>query len=105
MSKDFFITTPQNHDFITTPQNYEKGRYERLKESIDEYLGSQGSDTGSKPFLRDLNKACSELNVYHQECVDNFAAVQSHFSLAEESGLAAGPAKSIYTGNILPANL
>jgi hypothetical protein len=64
--------------------NYEEGRYERLKESIDEYLGSQGSDTGSTPFLRDLNKACFELNLYHQECVDNFAVVQDHFSLAEK---------------------
>jgi hypothetical protein len=55
-------------------------RYERLKESIDEYLGNQGLDTGVGPFFRDLRKACIDLNHYHQECVDNFTTVQDYFS-------------------------
>lgn len=65
--------------YETTPMSYENQRYESLKESIDEYLGEQGPDRGSESFFRDLKKACSELSVYHQECVDNFAAVQGRF--------------------------
>ena len=64
---------------MTNP-SYETQRYERLKESIDEYLGEQGDDRGVGPFLRDLRKACIDLNFYHQECVDNFTAVQEFFS-------------------------
>lgn len=61
-------------------QRYETQRYERLKESIDEYLGEQGPDRGAGPFLRDLRKACIDLNYYHQECVDNFTTVHDYFS-------------------------
>ncbi len=60
--------------------NYESQRYERLKESIDEYLGEQGPDRGTGSFLRDLRKACIDLSFYHQECVDNFTTVQDYFS-------------------------
>lgn len=59
---------------------YEDNRYERLKESIDEYLGEEGPDNGSGSFFRDIRKACIELNYYHQECVDNFTTVQDYFS-------------------------
>ncbi len=59
---------------------YESQRYERLKESIDEYLGEQGTDRGAGPFFRDLQKACIDLRFYHQECVDNFTTVQDYFS-------------------------
>ena len=61
-------------------KRYQDQRYERLKESIDEYLGEQGDDRGVGPFLRDLRKACIDLNHYHQECVDNFTTVQDYFS-------------------------
>jgi hypothetical protein len=64
---------------MTNP-DYGAQRYERLKESIDEYLGEQGNDRGVGPFLRDLRKACIDLNHYHQECVDNFTTVQDYFS-------------------------
>ena len=64
---------------MTNP-DYGTQRYERLKESIDEYLGEQGDDRGVGPFLRDLRKACIDLNFYHQECVDNFTTVQDYFS-------------------------
>ena len=59
--------------------NYETQRYEHLKESIDEYLGEEGPDRGSGPFLRDLQKACIDLKSYHQECVDNFTTVLDYF--------------------------
>ena len=61
-------------------KRYQDQRYERLKESIDEYLGEEGDDRGVGPFLRDLRKACIDLNHYHQECVDNFTTVQDYFS-------------------------
>lgn len=60
--------------------DYETQRYESLKQSIDEYLGEQGPDRGVGPFLRDLQKACIDLNFYHQECVDNFTTIKDYFS-------------------------
>ena len=60
-------------------KSYEIQRYERLMESIDEYLGEQGRDNGVGPLLRDIRKACIDLNHYHQECVDNFTTVQDYF--------------------------
>ena len=39
---------------MTNPKpskSYEVQRYERLMESIDEYLGEQGEDRGVGPFL------------------------------------------------------
>ena len=59
--------------------NYETRRYENLKEVLDEYLGTQGSDYGSGPLLRDLKKACIDLSHYHQECLDNFITIQDYF--------------------------
>jgi len=61
-------------------KSYEDLRYLRLVESIDEYLGEEGSDRGAGPFLRDLQKACIDLKFYHQECVDNFTTVHDYFS-------------------------
>jgi len=61
-------------------KSYHVQRYERLMESVDEYLGEQGPDTGAGPFLRDLQKACIDLKYYHQDCVDNFTTVQDYFS-------------------------
>jgi len=60
--------------------DYLAKRYERLKESIDEYLGEEGPDRGAGPFFRDIQKACLDLNYYHQECVDNFTTVRDYFS-------------------------
>ena len=61
-------------------KSFEEQRYQRLKESIDEYLGEQGPDTGVGSLFRDIRKACIDLNHYHQECVDNFTIVQDYFS-------------------------
>lgn len=63
-----------------TNQKYLDQRYERLKESLDEYLGEEGADRGAGPLFRDIQKACIELKHYHQECVDNFTTVQDYFS-------------------------
>ena len=68
---------------MTNPKsskNYEELRYYRLLESIDEYLGEQGADSGAGPFLRDLQKACIDLKFYHQECVDSFTTIHDYFS-------------------------
>ncbi len=68
---------------MTNPESsksYEVRRYERLMESIDEYLGEQGPDRGTDPFFRDIRKACIELGHYHQECVDNFTTVYTQLS-------------------------
>jgi hypothetical protein len=54
-------------------------RYERLKETLDEYLGEDGTDSGSGPFLRDLQKACIELKYFHETCLDNYNHVHDFF--------------------------
>lgn len=67
---------------MTNPESsktYEDRRYERLMESIDEYLGDQGPDCGTGPLFRDIQKACIDLKSYHQECVDSFTTVQDYF--------------------------
>lgn len=60
--------------------NFEDRRYESLKESLDEYLGEAGPDRGAGALLRDIRKACLDLNHYHQECVDNFTTIHDYFS-------------------------
>lgn len=40
-------------------QQYKESRYERLLDSIDEYLCDDGEDCGAEPLLRDLRRAIS----------------------------------------------
>lgn len=58
-------------------KTYDKQRYERLVESVDEYLGD--SEVGPEKFLDDLHKAILELRKYHDGIIDNFAHVQDFF--------------------------
>lgn len=54
-------------------KSYNEQRYDRLLETIDEYLGQTGTDdVGIGPLLRDLRKACIELSYHHSECLDGF---------------------------------
>jgi hypothetical protein len=60
-------------------EGYHKQRYNRLVESIAEYLDEQGSDSGSKALLRDIQLACIELKAVHEEFLDNYNHVQDFF--------------------------
>jgi hypothetical protein len=60
-------------------EGYHKQRYERLCESIAEYLDEQGSDSGSKALLRDIQLACIELRAVHEEFLDNYNHVHDFF--------------------------
>jgi flagellar hook-associated protein FlgK len=57
--------------------NYEQQRYERLLETVDEYLCSNGTDDGPLPLLRDLFKACEDLKKWPNEQLSNIKEVQS----------------------------
>lgn len=59
-------------------KSYDEQRYERLLESVDEYLGD--AEVGSKKFLDDLQKAILELRQHHDNIIDNFTHVQDFFS-------------------------
>jgi hypothetical protein len=60
-------------------EGYHKQRYNRLVESIAEYRDEQGSDSGSKALLRDIQLACIELKAVHEEFLDNYNHVQDFF--------------------------
>ena len=44
--------------FSSPTKSYEQQRYERLMESIDEYLGGDGPEMGIDHLVRDLKKVC-----------------------------------------------
>lgn len=71
MSENTFSFTNYN---LTS---YADQRYQRLLESVDEYLTEE--QAGSKLFLDDLQKALLELRQYHDNVVDNFTHVQDFF--------------------------
>jgi len=52
-------------------KTWQQARYERLLETIDEYIGGTGDDMGIEPFIRDLKKACIDVSAYHREVLDN----------------------------------
>ena len=57
--------------------SYDQQRYERLLDSVDEYLGD--SEVGSKKFLDDLQKALLELRQFHDGIIDNYTHIQGFF--------------------------
>ena len=46
-------------------QTFEQARYERLTETVDEYLGGTGPEMGANYFLSDLKRALFSLQSYH----------------------------------------
>ena len=58
-------------------KTYAEQRYERLVETVDEYLND--NEVGAQQFLDDLQKACLELKQHHDRIIDNFTTVQDFF--------------------------
>lgn len=58
-------------------KSYDEQRYERLLESVDEYLTD--TEVGSGKFLDDLQKIILELRQHHDNVIDNFTHVQDFF--------------------------
>lgn len=58
-------------------KTYAEQRYERLLETVDEYLNDK--EVGAQQFLDDLQKACLELKQDHDRVIDNFLIVQDFF--------------------------
>ena len=52
-------------------------RYERLKETVSEYLGDEGENPND--FIRDVKRACSELKEYHAERLSAYNVVEGSF--------------------------
>ena len=52
----------------------DEARYERLKESIDDYLGDEGGK--AETLINDIRRACRELKEYHQGRLEAYNAVE-----------------------------
>ena len=59
--------------------SYEQRRYENLKETIDEYLGSDGEGCTSENLISDIRRACMELKVFHEKCLNDYNSIEKHF--------------------------
>jgi len=59
-------------DSRSVTKSYNDQRYDRLVESIDEYLGCEGEECGLSFLLRDLRKACIDLKQYHSDRLDDY---------------------------------
>ena len=59
-------------DSRSITKSYNDQRYERLLESIDEYLGCEGEGCGLSFLLKDLTKACIDLKQYHSDRLDDY---------------------------------
>ena len=62
---------------MTTP-TFDQQRYERLKETISEYLDD--SDGTSSKFLEDLERALLENSQYFVSRVDHYTTLRDFFS-------------------------
>ena len=60
---------------FTRKTELDEARYERLKETVEEYLGDEGNDPNE--LVRDLKRACAELKEYHAERLAAFGTVES----------------------------
>ena len=59
------------HSPTSTIKTFEQQRYERLMESVDEYLGGTGNEMGIDFFIRDLKKICLDISSYHRKVLDD----------------------------------
>lgn len=53
---------------------FKEDRYERLKETVDEYLSDEGSDP--QELIQDVRRACSELKAYFAGRVEAYNTVE-----------------------------
>ena len=61
--------------YLTT--SYAEQRYERLLESVEEYLSD--SEVGSSKFLDDLQRALLQLRQHHDSVIGSYTHVQDFF--------------------------
>lgn len=57
----------------------DEAMYERLKETISEYLGDEGEDP--QRLIRDVKRACKELKEYHAERLAAYNTVEDSFDV------------------------
>ena len=60
-----------------TQKTFDQQRYERLKDTISEYLDDDGQT--SQKFLDDLERALLEMSQYFKGRVDQYTHVQEFF--------------------------
>ena len=65
-------------DIFANIKPYEESRYERLLETVAEYMDD--TDASSRKFLDDLQKACLELKQHHATALDGYNHVQDFFN-------------------------
>jgi hypothetical protein len=64
---------------MSTVSAYDKQRYERLLESLDEYLCSDGPNDGHQVFLEDLHRALSSLEEWPKKQLNEINYLQKRF--------------------------
>ena len=62
---------------LHTVKSLEQQRYERLKDTISEYLDDDGQS--SQKFLNDLERALLEMSQYFKDRADQYTHVQEFF--------------------------
>lgn len=83
------ILTEDSRSFV---KSYNEQRYERLLESVDEYLGCEAPDCGLSFLLKDLRKACVDLKQYHADRLDDY---NSFIDLIQQLGYTEGIALEV----------
>lgn len=83
------ILTEDSRSFV---KSYNDQRYERLLETVDEYLGCEAPDCGLSFFLKDLKKACVDLKQYHADRLDDY---NSFIDLIQQLGYTEGIALEV----------
>ena len=63
---------------FTRSAEIDEQRYERLKETISEYLGDEGENPSD--LIRDVRRACKELKKYHAERLEAYETVERELS-------------------------
>ncbi len=64
---------------FTRQENLDEERYERLKETVDEYLSDEGSDP--QVLIQDVKRACSELKEYFSGRLEAYNTVEEGISV------------------------
>ena len=64
---------------FTRQETLDEMRYERLKETVDEYLSDEGSDP--QVLIRDVKRACAELKEYFEGRVAAYNTVEEQIDV------------------------
>jgi len=74
MTTDFYLNLGDQK-----MKSYNEQRYERLRDSIEEYLTTDGEDCGVNALFRDIKKSCIDMKGYYQKVTEDITLVEEYF--------------------------